>query len=237
MINKVNKIQDSFLAESELIILGIICRCTPSFITSNMLTSVGVVGAAIAFCGFWLAHESVAWLWLVIVGLALNWFGDSLDGALARHRKMERHAFGFFVDHASDALSVALIMGGVAVSPFVGLVTGLLLLVAYYLLMILSLIICHATGNFPISYNRVGPTEMRLVLALCVVAIIMLPVPSFAWIDMKFTIYDIVFVSLTGLMVLSAVVRAIQTGRYLTIVDPCPCHPRTSANRSSTPLQ
>lgn len=192
----------------------------PASVTPNAMTLLGVVGAAIAFVGLAGALKVADSLWLAVVGIAINWVGDSMDGSLARFRQSERPKFGFFVDHLSDALSVALICVGIALSPFVNLLSGLILLVAYYLMFIISLITHQASGTFRICYSRLGPTEMRLLLVLCILGMIMMPVPTFASGGITLTIYDIVFVAMAGLMVLAGTAYTLKIGRGLSISDP-----------------
>jgi phosphatidylglycerophosphate synthase len=138
-----------------------------------MLTLLGVIGAGMSFCGYWLSHHGEAWLWLAVVGIAINWLGDSLDGSLARFRKAERSRYGFFLDHMTDTLSMALIGIGIGLSPYVHLASAGIVLMVYYLMMILSLTTCLATGNFRISFNGIGPTEIRLfIIAFTLAAMI-----------------------------------------------------------------
>ena len=66
--------------------------------------------------------------WLLWVGvglLALNWFGDSLDGSLARARQIERPRYGYYLDHLVDAVSTAAIAIGIGVSPYMMLWLGI----------------------------------------------------------------------------------------------------------------
>lgn len=220
MISKSHVRSDALLSGAEQSLLRLLCRHMPASVTPNAMTLLGVVGAAIAFVGLAGAHQVAGSLWLAVVGIAINWVGDSMDGSLARFRQSERPKFGFFVDHLSDALSVALICVGIALSPFVNLLSGLILLVAYYLMFIISLITHQASGTFRICYSRLGPTEMRLLLVLCILGMIMMPVPTFASGGITLTIYDIVFVAMAGLMVLAGTAYTLKIGRGLSISDP-----------------
>lgn len=211
---------DALLSGVEQWLLRLLCRHMPASVTSNAMTLLGVVGAAMAFVGFAGAHKVAGSLWLAIVGIIINWFGDSMDGSLARFRQSERPKFGFFLDHISDALSVALICVGIALSPFVNLFSGLILVAAYYAMFIISLSACVTRGHFRICFSRLGPTEMRLLLVLCVLGMITMPVPTFAWGDTTLTAYDIIFVSMASLMVMAGIAYAIKIGRELSISDP-----------------
>lgn len=218
--SKSNVRSDALLSGAEQSLLRLLCRHIPAWVTPNAMTLLGVVGAAIAFVGLSGAHKVAGSPWLAVVGIAINWFGDSMDGSLARFRQSERPKFGFFVDHLSDALSVALICVGISLSPFANLLSGLILLVAYYLMFIISLITCQVSGTFRICYSRLGPTEMRLLLVLCILGMITMPVSTFAWGDITLTIYDIVFVTMASLMVMAGTAYTIKIGRGLCISDP-----------------
>ena len=210
---------NALLTATEQSLLFLLCRHTPASVTPNALTLLGVVGAAMALVGLAGAHQ-VASLWLAIVGIVINWFGDSMDGSLARFRQLERPKFGFFIDHISDALSVALICVGIALSPYANLFSGVILLAGYYLVFIITLIVHQTTGTFRISFGRLGPTEMRLLLILCLLGMITMPVPTYTWADITVTAYDIVFVTMAGLMVVAGAAYAIKTGRALSISEP-----------------
>lgn len=211
---------DALLSGVEQSLLRLLCRSLPSSVTPNAMTLLGVAGAAMALVGLAGAHIDAGSLWLAIVGIVINWFGDSMDGSLARFRQSERPKFGFFIDHISDALSVALICIGIALSPFANLVSGLILLAAYYLMFVISLTAYQASGIFRISFKRLGPTEMRLLLVLCILGMITMPVSTFAWGDITLTIYDIVFVAMSGLMVMAGTAYTIKIGRGVSISDP-----------------
>lgn len=210
----------SLLSGAEQTLLRFLCSHIPASVTPNAMTLLGVIGAVTALVGLAGAHKIAGSLWLAIVGIAINWFGDSMDGSLARFRQSERPKFGFFIDHISDALSVALICLGIALSPFANLFSGLILLAAYYLMFIISLSAYQTTGTFRICFSGLGPTEMRLLLVLCVLGMITMPVPTFAWGDVILTAYDIVIVSIAGLMVMAGTAYAIKIGRGLSISDP-----------------
>lgn len=185
-----------------------------------MLTLLGLLGAAMALCGYWLAQEDLSWLWLATLGVAINWLGDSLDGTLARHLNIERPKYGFFVDHMTDAFAMALIGIGIGLSPFAQFSIALIALLAYYLMTILSLITCVATQVFRISFNGIGPTEVRLAIVAFTVAAIFFPIPQMPWAGSGLSLYDLIILGLAGLMLMRATVQAILTGRDLALADP-----------------
>src|SRR5262249_303245 len=110
------------------------------------------------------SHLSPNWLWLSVAGYFIHWFGDSLDGSLARFRAIERPKYGYFVDHSADIFGALFIVGGIGVSPFVCLDASLIALVGYYLLAIYAFLGARGVNELKLSYISAGPTELRLIL-------------------------------------------------------------------------
>ena len=135
----------------------------PLWVTPDRLTAVGSVGAAIAALGYVSAHWRPGFLFVSSLGIAINWFGDSLDGSLARYRKAERPRYGFFLDHSVDALNGLVFALGLGLSPFVSMAPSLLLLCSYYLLTTYVLLSAQVDREFPLTKIYVGPTELRLL--------------------------------------------------------------------------
>ena len=154
------------LAEPERRVLRAIARRLPAWVTSDQLTVIGVVGAVFTGVAYALSTRNPAWLWGASAGLAVNWFGDSLDGTLARVRGVERPRYGYYLDHCVDALSTAVIGLGVGLSPFVAFELALGVVLAYLVLSINVYLETAVFGAFRLGYGRVGPTEVRLLLVL-----------------------------------------------------------------------
>ncbi len=162
----VTRVHGSWLANAERrLLIWLAIRMTPR-IGSDSLTLLGLAGAILTGVGFAASWASSGMLLLACLGLILNWFGDSLDGTVARVRGQERPRYGFFVDHAVDAAGQVFIFIGLGLSPLMRLDTACLLLLSYWLATLLSLIRAVATGTFQISYYGVGPTEIRIALLL-----------------------------------------------------------------------
>ncbi|NCP10706.1 MAG: CDP-alcohol phosphatidyltransferase family protein [Sphingomonadales bacterium] len=158
------RIQHNLLALNERRLLNWLAARTPRWVVPDALTALGLTGAAMVGAGYALSAFDSAWLWLSIAGFFVNWYGDSLDGSLARFRKIERPLFGYFIDHSSDALGNLFIMVGIGASPFVRMDVALLGLAAYLLLSIHTFLAARVIGEFRLSYLSGGPTELRLVL-------------------------------------------------------------------------
>jgi archaetidylinositol phosphate synthase len=172
--------QESFLAAWEKKALLWLAARTPSWINSDHLTILGLLAMAGAGAGYWWSRYQRAGLILVSICLALNWLGDSLDGTLARYRNCCRPRYGFYVDHMVDGFSAVFLLGGLALSghmsPWVA--TGLLF--AYLMLSIEVYLASYTLGDFKISYFKMGPTELRLLLCIGNIALLWKTVVHFA---------------------------------------------------------
>jgi phosphatidylglycerophosphate synthase len=158
------RIQQSVLASAEKRALLWLAARTPDWINSDHLTVLGLLAMAAAGAGYWWSARNRAGLVVVILCLAINWLGDSLDGTLARFRNCPRPRYGFYVDHVVDAFSALFLLGGLALSGFMSPWVGLGLLVAYLMLSIEVYLASYTLGDFKISYFKMGPTELRLLL-------------------------------------------------------------------------
>jgi archaetidylinositol phosphate synthase len=138
----------------------------PMRVNSDHLTGVALVSMIAAGGAYWLARVSSAGLWLAIGFLALNWFGDSLDGTLARVRQQQRPRYGFYVDHVVDALGAVALLGGLGLSGYMSPTVALMLLSAYLILCVEVFLATYSLGTFTMSYFKVGPTELRILLSI-----------------------------------------------------------------------
>jgi phosphatidylglycerophosphate synthase len=153
----------SVLAESEKRLLVRMAGALPAWVNSDHLTTLGAVAMLAVGAAFWAGGSA---LWLVIPLLAVNWFGDSLDGTLARVRNRQRPRYGYYVDHVLDAVGFATLFGGLMLGGHMSLTLGLAFLAAYYLLVVEISLATHARGTFKLAFLKVGPTELRILLAL-----------------------------------------------------------------------
>ncbi|HLJ26897.1 MAG TPA: CDP-alcohol phosphatidyltransferase family protein [Candidatus Angelobacter sp.] len=157
--------QESFLAVLEKKTLLWLAARTPSWINSDHLTLLGLVAMAGAGLGYWWSRTHPAGLFIVAGCLALNWLGDSLDGTLARVRNCQRPRYGFYVDHIVDAFGALFLLGGLALSGQMSPPVAIGLLIAYLLLSIEVYLASYTLGDFKISYFKMSPTELRIVLS------------------------------------------------------------------------
>ena len=154
------------LAEPERRLLRAMAARIPPPIRSNHLTVLGVLGAAGAGAAYALSTFDLAWLWVASGMLVVNWFGDSLDGTLARVRCAERPRYGYYLDHLVDAFATAAIGIGIGLSPYVDLGVALGVVVMYLVLSINVYLESAVFGVFRFAYSRIGPTEVRIILIL-----------------------------------------------------------------------
>jgi len=152
------------LAGVERRVLQALAARVPRSIRSNHLTVIGILGAVGAGTAYALTRHDPAWLWVASLMLGVNWLGDSLDGTLARVRGTQRPKYGYYLDHVVDAFSTAVIGLGIGLSPYVNLGLALGLVVVYLALSINVYLESSVFGVFKISYGRIGPTEVRLLL-------------------------------------------------------------------------
>lgn len=160
---KHSRIQESLLSQPERRLLRWLVRRIPDWVMPDHLTALGVAGAALVPLGYGLSRVEPACLWLAVVGFVLNWFGDSLDGTLARHRKHERPRYGFFLDHTTDVVTEAMMFLGIGLSPCADFRLAACALISYLALSVLSYVNMIVSGEFRLSGGKIGPTEIRLI--------------------------------------------------------------------------
>ena len=153
---------DSVLAASEKRLLVRMAGGLPAWVNSDHLTFTGAVAMLGIGAAYWAGGAA---LLMVIPLLVLNWFGDSLDGTLARVRKQERPRYGYYVDHVLDAVGFASLFGGLMLGGHMTATIGLAFLATYYLLVAEISMATHARGTFKMAFMKVGPTELRILLA------------------------------------------------------------------------
>lgn len=170
-IEKHKRENDMLLGPLERPALQYLAGHAPAWMTPDILTAIGVVGSVVCFVGYWLSDRSVWWLMFVNLGFIINWYGDSLDGTLARYRKIERPKFGFYIDHTVDAVTEFLTIIGIGMSPYLRLDIAAFALIGYLLMSVHVYVRTAVEGVFRISYGKFGPTELRAIIMLVNVGI------------------------------------------------------------------
>jgi phosphatidylglycerophosphate synthase len=191
----------------------------PSWVLSDHLTLLALAAMGLAGAGFVMASTTRGALWIVVVALVLNWFGDSLDGTLARVRKTERPRYGFYVDHVLDIVGITLLLGGLAYSEFMSPMVALWLLVAYLLVAGEVFLATAVHGVFRMSFAALGPTELRILLAAGTLALFRDPqVDLGAW--GRFALFDVGGVIGTVGLAFVLIVNAVRNARALALLEP-----------------
>lgn len=167
---------NSILAAAEKRALIWMARRLPRSIHSDHLSALGLVSMAGAGLSFYLAgSDPVAGAALVVVCLLLNWFGDSLDGTVARVRDQQRPRYGYYVDHVIDLAGTAMLFAGLAASGYMTPAVAVLVVAAYYLVSAERFLATHSRGIFNMAFLGIGPTELRVLLAAGAIALINTP--------------------------------------------------------------
>ena len=160
------RIQTSVLNALEKKVLVWLAERQPKWMTSDILTYLGIFGAVVIAAGYILSAWNINYLWLSSLGFIINWYGDSLDGTLARVRKTQRPIYGYYLDHTIDAINEVMIFVGVGLSGLMHLEIALLALVMYMLITINVCINAHLKNEFKLTYASMGPTEFRIIMII-----------------------------------------------------------------------
>ncbi len=190
----------------------------PAWINSDHLTVLAL--AAMLGCGasYWLARSTPSGLLLAVVFLAMNWFGDSLDGTLARVRRQQRPRYGFYVDHVVDAVGALFLLGGLGLSGYMSPLVALGLLVTYLLLLVETFLAAYTLGTFTMSYFGVGPTELRILLAIGNVVLLIHPMADV--LGREYRLFDAGGVVAIGGMIVTLLVATIRHTHALYRAEP-----------------
>jgi len=212
----------SVLAGAEKRLLVAMARRMPRAIGSDHLTALGalaMVGTAAAFAAARLDRQ---WLLLVPVLLAVNWFGDSLDGTVARVRGQQRPRYGYYLDHVVDLATSTALFAGMALSGLMQPILAVLALTGYILLCAESFLATHTVGIFRMAFSGMGPTELRILLAVGALAAATRDttvVTIGAW---RTTLFDIGAMVALVAMAAVFVLSACRNARALYIAEPIP---------------
>ena len=214
------RIQASLLAGIEKRALIWMAHRLPAWVGSDHLTALGAFAMLAAGIAFSLAPAHPPALVAVVALLAVNWFGDSLDGTLARVRRQERPRYGFYVDHVLDVVGILFLFSGLVAGGFMTPLVGAAFLIAYYLLTVEIALATHTVGTFRISYWKMGPTEMRILLAAG--ALQLLRSPDVVLFGSRYLLFDVGGVFGIAALLATFLVSAISNTRTLYRREPLP---------------
>jgi len=213
----------SVLAAVEKRLLIAIAHRLPRVVTSDQLTLLAFAWMCLAGLGYGLAYDDPRWQSVSIGALALNWFGDSLDGTVARVRRLERPRYGFYLDHVVDIVGITALMAGLASSGFMSPVIALSFLVAYLLVSGEIFLATSVHRVFRLSFGGCGPTELRILLAVGTAALRTDPHVAVPWFG-RVSLFDLGgVIAIAGLSVALAVSvwrNAVALGRLEPRMNP-----------------
>ena len=218
----------SVLAAVEKRALVAIAQRLPESVNSDHLTALALLAMTLVGAGYALSRWDVRALWIVVPALALNWFGDSLDGTVARVRHVERPRYGFYVDHVLDIVGATLLFAGLAASGFMAPLIALSLLVAYLLISGEVFLATSVRGVFRMSFSGFGPTELRILLAIGTIALFRDPHVELGTLG-RFRLFD--FGGLIGIagMTVALTVNVVRNAVMLARLEPRPDRRATHA--------
>jgi len=215
------------LAAAEKRLLVGMARRMPAVINSDHLTGLGLVSMSMVGVSYALSGRFTGALWWAVIWLALNWFGDSLDGTLARVRGHQRPRYGFYVDHVFDSFGALFVVGGLALSGRMTPIIAAVVLVAYFLLSIEIFLATYCVGKFQISYWGAGPTELRILLAIGTLVLFVKPVVTIAGTSLP--LFDAGGIVAAIVLTITAVVATIRHVRELYRAEPLVSSARAQA--------
>jgi phosphatidylglycerophosphate synthase len=221
----------SVLASAEKRLLIAVARRLPSWINSDHLTFLALasmVAAGLAFA----AIPTTPWSALAFAAaLVANWFGDSLDGTLARVRNQQRPRYGYYVDHVVDLAGTAALVAGMAASGLMAPAIAAAVVAAYVLVAAESFLATHSLGVFRISFAGVGPTELRILLIVGAFVVVFRP-----WVvvgGMHMRLLDVSGIVATVGLTFAFAISAIRNGRALYDAEPIPRRDNNDTDRAA----
>lgn len=224
------RIQTSLLNGVEKKVLVWLAERQPAWMTSDILTVIGTLGAVVVAAGFILAGtQNINWLWFSSLGFVINWYGDSLDGTLARVRNKQRPVYGYYLDHTVDAINEVIMFLGAGLSGLVHIEIALLILVVYLMLTINVSVNAHLKKEFCLTYAKMGPTEFRIIMILINTVLIYAgPVREFSTTvalggkSVVMSALDLAASVILLVLILIYVVTVIKDARDYDKIDPMP---------------
>jgi archaetidylinositol phosphate synthase len=211
-IKEHTRINDILLGPLERPALHWLAANMPAWVTPDTCTVIGTLGALLTLVSYGLSNINPNYLWLASLGFFINWFGDSLDGTLARYRHIERPRYGYYIDHTIDVVCQVMIFLGLGLTPYISFNIACLALISYLLLSVLVYIRTYVVGEFKISYGKLGPTESRAIAVLLNIAMYFFGMQNIMLGEVIISAYDIfvaaIALLLTGFFVNTALQEA-----------------------------
>ena len=223
------RIQTSVLNALEKKVLVWLAERQPKWMTSDILTYIGTFGAVVIAVGYILSARNINYLWLSSAGFLINWYGDSLDGTLARVRKTQRPVYGYYIDHTVDAINEVMIFIGVGLSGLIHLEIAMFALIMYFLITINVSINAHLKKEFRLTYAKMGPTEFRIIMiAINTMFVLIRPLRDFshtfslAGHEFTFGALDYIGTAIVIILVIMHLSTIISDAKEYAKMDPLP---------------
>lgn len=226
---KAERIQTSILNGVEKKALVWLAERQPKWVVSDTLTAIGTLGAIMIGAGYILCCVNINFLWLSCLGFIVNWYGDSLDGTLARVRKTQRPVYGYYLDHTVDCINEAFMFIGLGLSCLMRLDLALMIFVVYLCLTVNVSVNAHLKSEFRLTYAKLGPTEFR-VIAIIITALFVFikPLREFEAVvrifgkDIDLRALDVAGLVILALLVVIYLVTIISDAKGYAKMDPMP---------------
>ncbi len=207
----------SILTSAEATALKWLAARMPSWVNSDHLTLLGLAGMFLAGVFYYLSQWNPLLLHVVNLWIVVNWFGDSLDGTLARYRNRLRPRYGYYVDHILDNYGVLFLTAGMALSGYMSPWVAVAVLISYLLLNINIYLATSSVGVFKISYGIFGPTELRALLMVGNLILISRPTVEIFGRQMLF--FDVGGIVAAGSMFVILIISTILNTRKLYCLE------------------
>ncbi len=204
-----------FLGSLEKPLLLYLARVMPGWASSDLLSVIGFAGALMTGLGYILTNQNIEFVWLASLGLVVNWFGDSLDGTVARYRGLERPQYGFFVDHMTDVASEIVVALALGMTPFMHFDVACIILIAYLSFAVFTFTKAIVSGVFRISFGGVSPTEVRVGLIVCNTALLWYRPQPVVVLWEPLTAIDLVVLAVSVIGIVSLVVLSVREARRI----------------------
>lgn len=199
------RVNDILLGPLERPALAWLAAHLPPWATPDMMTTIGILGAIVITLGYGLSRFHPAFLWLATLGFIINWFGDSLDGTLARFRHIERPKYGFYIDHVVDCVTEIIIILGLGLTHYISFSVAAMCCIAYIAMSVQVYVRMNVMGEFKISYGKLGPTEVRVLAILLNTSMFIFGIQKinfgFGFASLSISPYDLVVAGIALLLV------------------------------------
>jgi archaetidylinositol phosphate synthase len=214
------RILTGFLAVVEKRSLVWMAKRVPAWVSADHLTTLGAMAMVMAGLSYWFSRWHQIGLVAVVFWLAVNWFGDSLDGTLARVRHHLRPRYGFYVDHVVDMIGQFCLIGGMGLSGYMHPLIALGLIIVFYMLSIEAYLATHTRGRFRMSFWGFGPTELRVIVAIGNIRLLYKPTATLF--GHTFLLFDVGAAIAMVCMAATLVIAIVRNTHALYLEEPLP---------------